>query len=111
MPYQTDTEDSQGRQITPIVCNFTTCTGTGPTIAATSTSALAANTSRKYAVFVNDSDEAIYLGLGAAAVLNKGIRLNASGGSYEINALNLFTGIVYAICTSGNKILCVMECV
>jgi len=39
-------------------------------------------------VIVNDSDVVIYLGVGAAAVLNQGIRLNANGGAYEINWSN-----------------------
>ena len=79
------------------------------TVGNTDTSVLAANNSRKSATFVNDSDESIYLQLGAAAVLNEGIRLNAAGGSYEINHTNLFTGAVNAICTSGSKVLTVTE--
>lgn len=79
------------------------------TVGNVSTAVLAANRNRKSATFVNDSDEAIYLQLGAAAVLNEGIRLNASGGSYEINHTNLFTGAVNSICTSGGKNLTVTE--
>jgi len=41
--------------------------------------------------------------------LNKGIRLNAAGGSFEINSTNVFQGIVYAISTSGAKNIVVME--
>lgn len=86
-----------------------TFTASGPTIANTSTTALAANADRKTATFVNDSNETIYLRRGATAVMNQAIRLNASGGSFEINANNLYTGIVTAICASGGKILCVEE--
>ena len=59
-------------------------TNTGIDVATTSTAILAANTKRRYAAIVNDSDTAIYIALGAAAVVNAGIRLNASGGSFEI---------------------------
>ena len=88
-----------------------TLTHTHPTIAAATTVALAANTTRKYALFENDSDEVIYIKVGVAAVLNQGIRLNASGGSYEMSFLigNLNTGAVNAISTSGSKVLLVAE--
>lgn len=90
---------------------YTTPTHTAVTVGATTTVALAANTSRLYALLVNDSDEAVYIKLGAAAVLNAGIRLNAYGGSYEIckKIGNLYTGAINAICTSGGKILLVLE--
>ena len=90
---------------------YTTPAHTQPSIGATTTAALAANANRLYALFINDSNETIYLKLGAAAVLNQGIRLNASGGSYEISKLlgNLYTGAVNGICTSGSKVLLVTE--
>ena len=87
----------------------TTFTTSGPTIGNTSTTALAANANRKNATFVNDSDETIYLARGATAVMHQGPRLNANGGSFEINANNLYTGIVTGICASGGKVLCVEE--
>lgn len=88
-----------------------TITHTQPSIAATTTAALAANTSRRYALLENDSDEVIYIKVGAAAVLNQGIRINASGGSYEMSAEigNLNTGAINAISTSGSKVLLVVE--
>ena len=88
-----------------------TITHTQPTIGSSTTVALAANTSRKYALFENDSDEIIYIKIGADAVLNQGIRINASGGSYEMSLLigNDNTGAVNAICTSGSKVLLVAE--
>ena len=54
---------------------------------------------RKYLRLVNDSDQVIYIGLGTAALLSQGIRLNASGGSYEMSFKlgNLFMGAVNAI--------------
>ena len=87
----------------------TASTSGAVTVGSSTTVALAANAGRKTATFVNDSDEVIYLQLGADAALNEGIRLNASGGSYEINHTNLYTGAVNAICSSGSKELLVTE--
>lgn len=84
-------------------------TATNVTVGNTSTQVLPANGSRKLAVFTNDSDETIYLSLGTPAEMNKGIRLNAAGGGYEINETNPFIGPIYAICSSGSKRLCVYE--
>ena len=88
-----------------------TPTHSAVTVGATTTVALAANTSRLWALFVNDSDETVYLKLGAAAALNQGIRLNANGGTFEMSVSlgNLYTGAVNAICTSGSKKLLVTE--
>ncbi len=82
---------------------------TGPTVGSSTTAILVANASRTHAIVVNDSDEVIYLGLGVAAVLNRGIRLNAAGGWYEITLTNLFKGAINAICTSGSKVATVTE--
>ena len=66
---------------------------------------LAENSNRRYALITNDSDTIIYLALGGAAEVNKGIRLNANGGSYEINWTNRYTGSIYAIHGgTGNKL-------
>ena len=78
-------------------------------IQAVSTPVLAANPQRADAVFVNDSNQPIYLARDNAAVLNAGIRLNAGGGSYEINRDNLFLGAINAIATGGDKNLTVSE--
>ena len=90
---------------------YTVPNHTAPTIGATSTAALAANANRLYALLVNDSDTTIYIKLGAAAVVNEGIRLNASGGSYELSEKegNLYTGAINAICASGGKKILVLE--
>jgi hypothetical protein len=87
----------------------TTATNTKVSVGSSSTSVLALNASRKFAIFVNDSDETIYLNLSGTAVMNEGIRLNANGGSYEINLNNLYTGAVTGICSSGTKNLTVVE--
>jgi len=88
---------------------FSTVTNTSVTVGATTTEVLAENSTREYALFVNDSDEVIYLALGGDAVLNKGIRLSASGGVFELNSTNMYKGAINAICTSGSKNLCVVE--
>lgn len=84
---------------------------TTATIGVVSGVALAANANRKYALLVNDSDTVIYLKIGAAAVANAGIRLNASGGSYEMSATygNLDTRVINAISTGAGKVLLVAE--
>jgi len=76
---------------------FTSVTNTAVSVGDTSTTILAANANRKYALIVNDSDTVIYLALGAAASVNSGIRLNANGGAYEINWTNLYKGAIYGI--------------
>lgn len=84
-------------------------TSGGVVVGAITTVALAANRLRVHAVFVNDSVQTIYLGLGVAAVMNDGIRLNANGGSYEINRDNLFLGAVNAISNLGAATITVAE--
>jgi len=89
---------------------YTIATHTAPSIGATTTVALVANTKRLYACFANDSTETIYLGLGVAAVMNIGIPI-LSGGSYEMSRKigNLYVGAVNGICTSGGMVLAVTE--
>lgn len=59
---------------------------------------------------MNDSDTTIYLALSEAAAVNAGIRLNAGGGAFEINANNRFTGAVNAIAAAaGGKVLTWVE--
>ena len=65
--------------------------------------------SRRWLLIINDSDEAIYVKLGAAAVLNQGIRINSAGGSLELVGASLYTGAVNGICASGGKIALVTE--
>lgn len=81
------------------------------TIGVASGVALAANANRKYALLVNDSDSAIYIKIGAAAVLSEGIRLNAGGGSYEMSVGygNLDTRVINAISSGAGKVLLVTE--
>ena len=104
------TEDTLALLNTAVALHkFTTPTNTFATVGVASALALAANANRKYAIFVNDSANIIYLGLGAAAVVGSGIRLNANGGSYEINWQNLYTGEIYAIAGGAGSNLSIIE--
>lgn len=78
---------------------------------ATVVPSVAANANRRYLLLINDSDETMYVAMGAQAALNTGIRLNAAGGSYEMaqGLGNLYAGAIYAICASGSKKLLVTE--
>ncbi len=51
----------------------------------------------RYGLFTNDSANTIYLSIGTPAVVGSGIRLNANGGTYEINNLNPIRGDIHAI--------------
>lgn len=82
------------------------------TVGATDTVVLAENGARTYLLLVNDSDTTIYLGIGATAVVNKGIRLNANGGSFEMLrdvGGNFSHQAVNAISTAAGKNLTVQE--
>jgi len=82
-------------------------------VATTSNTALAGKWDRSYTLIINDSDTDIYLNLGTSvATVNKGIRLNAHGGSYEMSRQNgnLYRGEITAIHGSvGVKKLLITE--
>ena len=106
--------DEYGRMIKPVSINGSLATVTHTVVNATTVSgaALAANVNRKYALLINDSDTVLYIKIGATAVVNQGIRLNANGGSYEISHAvgNLNTGVVNVIHAGiGNKVILVAE--
>lgn len=86
-----------------------TATNTNVSVLTSSTTILANRTSRSHAVIVNDGTNVVYLSLGATAVANKGIRLNPSGGSYEINEQNLFIGEINGIAVGGTSNVTVLE--
>ena len=93
----------------PLTWPIDSSTDTYATVGTASTEVLAANDFRMDAALVNDSDEVMYLARGNDAVMNQGIRLNANGGSYNIDSTNLFKGAINAICASGGKNICVTE--
>jgi hypothetical protein len=90
---------------------YTTPTHTAPTAGVATGELLAANANRLYALLVNDSDTIVYIKLGAAAVVNQGIRLNANGGSYEMSKKlgNLYTGAINGISGIAGKVVLVTE--
>lgn len=94
-----------------LASSYAVPTHTEVSVLTSSTAVLAENAARRYALFTNDSDSVIYLNLVTTAVANKGIRLNANGGSYEMSAGqgNLTTQAVKAICASNAKLLLVLE--
>lgn len=75
---------------------FATGANTRPSINNVSSNILASNPARKYAYIFNQSGVAIFIKLGAAAVINQGIRI-PDNSMYEINSDNLWTGDIFAI--------------
>lgn len=76
----------------------------GVSVTTSTTNLLPASSGRQYVVFVNDGSNPVYLSLtGSAAVANAGIRLNADGGSYEMNSLNQTSAAINAIATGGTS--------
>lgn len=79
-------------------------------LTATQVELLPENARRIHALFVNNSDAVCWLMLGTEAVANWGIRLNADGGSYEINFFqNPYRGKVYGVSSGVTKRLMVTE--
>lgn len=77
------------------------------TVGASDTSIVAANPQRVEVTIVNDhATQIVYLALGAAAVANQGIRLNAAGGSYTTNA---YTGEIRGIATGAGTVVVYSE--
>ena len=88
-----------------------TPTHTAVTATVASGEVLAANKHREYVLLVNDGAVDVYIKIGAAAVVNEGIRLNANGGSYEMSRAfgNLFVGAINAIVGSSTAVVLVTE--
>ncbi len=78
---------------------YETVSNTEVSVTATTQQALAENKDRLYALFVNDSDTIAYLMFGEDAAQNKGIRVNANGGSFDMSTTqgNLWKGVVNVI--------------
>ncbi len=75
-----------------------------------STEVLKENLSRSGAEFVNSSTSSIFLMLGKAAELKKGIFLTASGGSWNgMVGPMVWTGSVFAIAGGAKSFLTVVE--
>ncbi len=84
-------------------------TNSSVTIGVTSTLVLDAPSTKRFtAILSNDSSQVMYLALGAAAELNKGIRLGI-GEKFVIERLDEENAIVNAICAAGSANLCVFD--
>lgn len=87
-------------------------THTAVNVTTSSTEVIAAKSNRGFLLIVNDSDTIIYCNVGAAAVLNEGIRINSNGGSFEMSrgSRNIDTRAVNCIHGgTGNKVALVTE--
>lgn len=62
---------------------------------------------RQYLAVVNHGAVAVFLGIGETAELDKGIRLNANGGSYEPERVP--QGKIQAIAASGTAVVGIQE--
>ena len=82
------------------------------TVATTSTSVIAENARRRSLILTNDSAALVYLGVGAAAVMNKGLRIEVSGGVVKFGGetgLPLTTQAINGIVASGTSVVLVAE--
>ena len=84
----------------------TSDTGHQASIGSSSTEIVDILADRMAILIVNDSDETIYLMLGGVAVANRGIRINANGGSFYTE---IWRGAINGICASGSKNVTVTE--
>lgn len=78
------------------------------TIGTASTSVLASNTARRGGLFVNTSVNTISCAVGQAAVLNRGVTLQA-GAALSLNEYSLFTGAMSCIASLTNSNLSWLE--
>lgn len=84
-------------------------THSASSISGTASTPVAANLGRQQLMLQNDhASQIIYLSLGGTAELNKGIRLNAAGGSLTLENGN-YRGAVSAIATGASTTLLITE--
>lgn len=90
---------------------YTTPTHSTVAVNSAAVQVAAANQSRTYALFINDSSNDIYLMFGASASVNAGVLIGPSGGNYEMSGAfgNLYNGLVTAIAGSDGNNLLVLE--
>ena len=94
-----------------IAAEATTVAHTEVSCTSSSGAALATNSARQSALFINDGTAVIWLRIGETAVANEGIRLNANGGSYTIADVygNRDTEAINCITASATVVLLVVE--
>lgn len=78
------------------------------TVGVASTEIVPERTERVSLVLTNDADETIYLAIGAAAVMNKGIPL-VVGEKLILETKDRAYAVINGICTSGGKNICIFE--
>lgn len=78
------------------------------TVTTSTTVLLAANASRRYAHFINNSASPVFMQYGSSAVANQGIKLNM-GAIWSIDTAALWTGSVNAVVASGSVSIDVFE--
>lgn len=113
-PTETPTETPTSTPTPTPIISWTAKVSTSVTVGATSTFIIKADVLQyiNELILMNDSTETIYINvIGGPAVMNKGIALNANGGSIAWNKSqdlkNFPTANIYAICSSGSKNLLV----
>lgn len=89
---------------------ITVSTSTKVAITTASVELLAGNSNRDCAYIVNDGANTMYINVGADAVANEGIRLNANGGSFDIESDNLLVLVINGITKTGTTTATVFEC-
>lgn len=87
---------------------YSITTSASSTVTTSSALITSTSTTRQYLRISNDGANTVYLGLGVAAAVGKGIYIPATG-SYEMNPLNLFKGTIYAISVTGNSNVTITE--
>lgn len=70
---------------------------------------LPSDTRRTYSLYINDSEDPIYMNIGTGAVYGKGIALLYPGSHFEITKASLNSVNIYAIGTTGLQSLCVQS--
>lgn len=108
----TSTSFDSGRPLDVYISQFRSATATRTTVtptANTSTQALAANSARKWVIFINNSGAPFFLSLGTAATINNGIEIVQNGGRFIMEATFLYTGEINLIVGSNSRTLEIYE--
>lgn len=95
--------------VTTARTSLTASAPTAATVGVTSAAAVNTNANRKGLVLVNTSVNTISLAIGAAAVLNSGITLLPSGGTWVMDEYTFTTGEVRAIASAASSNLSIQE--
>lgn len=89
--------------------SFVASAPTAASVGAASGEVVAANSLRRGLILVNTSANRISLGIGATAVLDSGITLMASGGSWSMGPEDFTTAAINAIASGAGSNLSIQE--